>query len=81
MYAGHAFTPNGLPSIDRFNGGRGLSFTRTLAAAVGAIAWTVRGWPACAALVAAMLVLMAAIIVFAWSESARQEKPSPIEPP
>ncbi|HEX5108163.1 MAG TPA: hypothetical protein VFV95_06945 [Vicinamibacterales bacterium] len=38
MYAGHAFTPNGLPSIDRFNGGRGLSFTRTLAAAVGAIA-------------------------------------------
>ena len=50
-------------------------------AAVGAIAWTLGGWPACAALVAAMLVIMAAIVVFAWSETARQEKPSPIEPP
>jgi YNFM family putative membrane transporter len=50
-------------------------------AAVGAIAWTLGGWPACAALVAAMLVIMAAIVVLAWSETARQEKPSPIEPP
>jgi len=28
-----------------------------------------------------MLVIMAAIVIFAWSETARQEKPSPIEPP
>jgi len=50
-------------------------------AAVGAIAWTLGGWPTCVALVAAMLVIMAAIVIFAWSETARQEKPSPIEPP
>jgi predicted MFS family arabinose efflux permease len=50
-------------------------------AAVGAVAWTLGGWPACAALVAAMLVIMAAIVIFAWGETARQEKPSPIEPP
>ena len=31
-------------------------------------AWTLGGWPACAALVAAMLVIMAAIVVFAWSD-------------
>src|SRR4029078_2059049 len=50
-------------------------------AAVGAIAWTLGGGPPCVALVAAMLVIMAAIVIFAWSETARQEKPSPIEPP
>jgi len=50
-------------------------------AAVGAIAWTLGGWPTCVALVAAMLVIMAAIVIFAWSETARQEKPSPIEQP
>ena len=50
-------------------------------AAVGAIAWTLGGWPACAALVATMLVVMAAIVIFGWSGTARQEKPSPIEPP
>jgi Tfp pilus assembly protein PilO len=48
---------------------------------VGAIAWTLGGWPACAALVATMLVVMAAIVIFGWSGTARQEKPSPIEPP
>jgi predicted MFS family arabinose efflux permease len=50
-------------------------------AAVGAIAWTLGGWPACVALVAAMLVIMAVIVIFGWSGTARQEKPSPIEPP
>ena len=49
-------------------------------AAVGAGAWTLGGWPACVALVAAMLAIMAAIVIFAWSGTARQEKPSPIEP-
>ena len=29
----------------------------------------------------ARVVIMAAIVVFAWRETARQEKPSPIEPP
>jgi len=50
-------------------------------AAVGAIAWTFGGWPACVALVAAMLAIMAAIVAFAWSATKRQEAPSPIEPP
>jgi hypothetical protein len=30
--------------------------------------------------VAAMLAIMATIVIFAWSGTARQEKPSPIEP-
>jgi uncharacterized membrane protein len=50
-------------------------------AAVGAVAWTFGGWPACVALVAAMLAIMAAIVAFAWSGTTRQEAPSPIEPP
>ena len=50
-------------------------------AAAGAIAWTLGGWPACTALVAVMLVIMAAIVIFAWSETTRREQPSPIEPP
>jgi YNFM family putative membrane transporter len=49
-------------------------------AAVGGIAWTIGGWPACVALVAAMLAIMAAIVIFAWSDTARLESPSPIEP-
>jgi len=28
-----------------------------------------------------MLVVIAAIVIFGWSGTARQEKPSPIEPP
>jgi predicted MFS family arabinose efflux permease len=50
-------------------------------AAVGSIAWTFGGWPACVVLVAAMLTIMAAIVVFARSGTTRQEAPSPIEPP
>jgi predicted MFS family arabinose efflux permease len=49
-------------------------------AAIGALAWTLGGWPACVGLVAAMLVVMAAIVIFAWSGSVRQEKPGTIEP-
>jgi MFS transporter, YNFM family, putative membrane transport protein len=49
-------------------------------AAVGGVAWTLGGWSACVALVAAMLVIMATIVVFAWSGTARRETPSPIEP-
>src|SRR4029077_4035911 len=62
-------------------------------AAVGAIGWTLGGWAAFVGLVwtrgdgqswvplvAAMLGIMAAIVIFPWTETARQEKPSPIEP-
>ena len=49
-------------------------------AAVGAFAWTLGGWSACVALVAAMLVIMATIVVLAWTGTSRQETPSPIEP-
>ena len=50
-------------------------------AAVGSVTWTLGGWPACVVLVAAMLTIMAAIVVFAWSGTTRQEVASPIEPP
>ena len=36
-------------------------------AALGGLAWTLGGWPACVALVAAMLAIMAAIVLFAWA--------------
>ena len=49
-------------------------------AAAGGIAWTFGGWPACVALVAAMLAVMAAIVIFAWTSIGRQQPPSPIEP-
>jgi YNFM family putative membrane transporter len=40
-------------------------------AALGGLAWTLAGWPACVALVAAMLVIMAAIVALAWSGTPR----------
>ena len=49
-------------------------------AAAGGVAWTFGGWPACVALVAAMLAVMAAIVIFAWTSIGRQQPPSPIEP-
>jgi YNFM family putative membrane transporter len=36
-------------------------------AALGGIAWTYGAWPACVVLVAAMLVVMAAIVLFGWT--------------
>ena len=36
-------------------------------AALGGIAWTLAGWPACVASVGAMLAIMAAIVWFAWA--------------
>jgi predicted MFS family arabinose efflux permease len=51
-------------------------------AALGGVAWSYGAWPACVALVAAMLVILAAIVTFAW---ARRVPPAPetpaIEPP
>jgi YNFM family putative membrane transporter len=51
-------------------------------AAVGGIAWTFGHWPACVALVMAVLVVMAGIIYFGWARRvpAAVETP-PIEPP
>jgi YNFM family putative membrane transporter len=50
-------------------------------AALGGIAWTLAGWPACVALVVAMLLLMAAIVHFAWARGVPGEPAMPpIEP-
>ena len=51
-------------------------------AALGGIAWTFGGWPACVALVAAMLVIMAGIVYFGWAPRAPvASEPVPIDPP
>ncbi len=50
-------------------------------AAVGGIAWTLGRYPACAALVVAMLVIMAVIVATAWTRTAATASPGPIEPP
>ena len=51
-------------------------------AAVGGLAWTLARWPACVALVVAMLLVMAGIVYFAWARHvpAGPAMP-PIEPP
>ena len=49
-------------------------------AAAGGIAWTYGGWPACVAIVAAMLTLMALIVSFWWSRAKHTGPSSPIEP-
>ena len=49
-------------------------------AAVGGIAWTLAGWPACVAMVAVMLAIMATIVVTAWTRATNAVPPSPIEP-
>lgn len=51
-------------------------------AAIGALAWTYGGWPACVALIAAMLAVMAAIVQFAWTRRVpAAPSTTPIEPP
>jgi predicted MFS family arabinose efflux permease len=47
-------------------------------AAFGGIAWSVGAWPACVALVAAMLAMLAAIVFFGWT---RRVPPAPATPP
>jgi MFS family permease len=51
-------------------------------AALGGVAWTIGGWPACVAIVIAMLAIMSAIVFFAWARRvpAATSIP-PIEPP
>ncbi len=43
----------------------------SLGAALGGVAWTIAGWPACVALVAAMLAIMATIVALAWAHAPR----------
>lgn len=51
-------------------------------AALGGAAWTIGGWPACVAIVVAMLVVMAAIVFFAWARRVPASASiPPIEPP
>ena len=50
-------------------------------AALGGIAWTLAGWPACVALVAIMLAIMGAIVAFTWTRNTRVEPAVPVEPP
>jgi MFS transporter, YNFM family, putative membrane transport protein len=51
-------------------------------AVVGGVAWTLAGWPACVALVAVMLAIMASIVFFAWAPRVpAAPNTSPIEPP
>ncbi len=51
-------------------------------AALGGLAWTLGGWPACVVLVAAMLAIMSAVVLFAWTERVPAEPAgTPIEPP
>ena len=49
-------------------------------AALGGIAWTLGRWPACVAMVAIMLAIMATIVVTAWTRTSEAVPPSPIEP-
>jgi YNFM family putative membrane transporter len=51
-------------------------------AALGGLAWTIAGWAACVALVVAMLLIMAAIVYFAWARRVPAgPTTAPIEPP
>ena len=51
-------------------------------AALGGLAWTLDGWPACVALVAAMLTIMSAVVLFAWAQRTPETPAAPpLEPP
>jgi len=51
-------------------------------AALGGVAWTIGGWPACVALVAAMLAIMMATVLFGWAHGVLvAPATTPIEPP
>jgi predicted MFS family arabinose efflux permease len=51
-------------------------------APLGGLAWHLGGWPACVALVTAMLAIMSAIVIFAWTRRApAPTEVPPIEPP
>ena len=51
-------------------------------AAIGGVAWTLSGWAACVALIEIMLLIMAAIVYFAWARHVPGgSTTAPIEPP
>ncbi len=50
-------------------------------AAGGGLAWTFGGWGACAAMVSVMLLIMGAIVTFAWTAKAPPKVTPAIEPP
>jgi predicted MFS family arabinose efflux permease len=51
-------------------------------AALGGIAWTYGAWPACVALVVAMLAVLAAIVFFGWTRRVPAGREAPaVEPP
>jgi predicted MFS family arabinose efflux permease len=51
-------------------------------AVIGGAAWTIGGWPACVAIVIAMLAIIAAIVFFAWTRRVPADLSfPPIEPP
>lgn len=52
-------------------------FGGSVGAAAGGVAWTFGGWPACVALVALMLAIMAAIVALAWARPTNLSIPSP----
>ena len=45
-------------------------------AALGGVAWTLAGWPACVAMVVAMLVVMASIVALAWNGATKIAPPA-----
>ena len=49
-------------------------------AALGGIAWTLGGWPACVAMILAMQAIMATIIATAWTRGGTSAPSSPIGP-
>lgn len=49
-------------------------------AALGGFAWELAGWPACVAMVAVMLALMAAIVAMAWTRGDGAIPPRAVEP-
>ncbi|MFN3657605.1 MAG: MFS transporter [Pseudolabrys sp.] len=49
-------------------------------AALGGVAWTLGGWPACAAMTLAMLAIIAAIVFFAWTRTGSAPPPAAVEP-
>ena len=54
----------------------------TFGAALGGVAWTIGGWPACVALVIIVLSVMASIVYFGWNAGGpAQPAPALIEPP
>jgi predicted MFS family arabinose efflux permease len=51
-------------------------------AALGSLAWTFGGWPACVALVCAMLFVMTSVVYFAWTPGVPPAPATtPVEPP